>query len=251
MRKLFVFLSYCCAKILNLLPQRLQLVFINQCIRFLSEFRNAHDALVLLFAVEKSVYALQGQASKRYGEGIHTKHKHIQYHEFFVAHIRRGERVLDVGSGNGFLAYDIASQVPDVRVYGVELSKDNVAFAKKHYQRENLSFVQGDILYDMPHEHCDVVTMSNVLEHIEERVVLLKALLATVKPQRFIIRVPMFERDWRVPLKKELGVDYRLDPTHCIEYTDEQFVQEMTAAGLRIMQSEYRWGEIWSVVVPV
>ena len=43
----------------------------------------------------------------------------------------------------------------------------------------------------------------------------------------------------------ELGVDYRLDSTHCTEYTQESFTEEMGQAGLEIVHKEIRWGEIW------
>jgi hypothetical protein len=61
--------------------------------------------------------------------------------------------------------------------------------------------------------------------------------------------VPLFERDWRVPLKQELGIDYRLDPTHCTEYTLESFASEMKDAGLKVTYQEVRWGEIWAEAV--
>ena len=54
---------------------------------------------------------------------------------------------------------------------------------------------------------------------------------------------------WRVPLKEELGIDYRLDPTHRIEYTVEGFAEEIETAGLKIAYQEIRWGEIWAEVV--
>ena len=65
-----------------------------------------------------------------------------------------------------------------------------------------------------------------------------------------IIRVPLFERDWRVPLKREIGVDYRLDSTHFIEYTQEGFLEELREAKLKATHVEVRWGEIWSVAAP-
>jgi len=71
-----------------------------------------------------------------------------------------------------------------------------------------------------------------------------------VRPGRVLLRVPMFERDWRVPLKKELGMDYRLDPTHFTEYTPESFTAELEAAGLVVVHEEFRWGEIWAEAVP-
>ena len=60
----------------------------------------------------------------------------------------------------------------------------------------------------------------------------------------------MFNRDWRVPLKKELGLPYLLDDTHFTEYTQESFEQEMTSSGLSVVHLEVRWAEIWAEVVP-
>ena len=60
----------------------------------------------------------------------------------------------------------------------------------------------------------------------------------------------LFEREWRVPLKRELGVAWKLDPTHQTEYSIESFAEEMNEAGIGIKYQEVRWGEIWAVVVP-
>ncbi|MCI5207527.1 MAG: hypothetical protein D3910_01745 [Candidatus Electrothrix sp. ATG2] len=67
--------------------------------------------------------------------------------------------------------------------------------------------------------------------------------------KRFLIRVPLYERDWRVPLKKELGVEWRLDVTHETEYTLESFEQELHEAGMQLVHQEVRWGEIWAEAV--
>lgn len=175
--------------------------------------------LQFLFELENRLYPLEGKASKDYGNGIHTKHKHTNYHNFFIKNLNPSERVLDIGCGNGFMSYDMATQVQGVKVIGIELNEANIKFARTHYQHPNLSFIHGDALKELPNETFDVVTLSNVLEHIEKRVEFLKKIIQQIKPKRLIIRVPLFERDWRVPLKKELGIDYRLDSTHCIEYT--------------------------------
>lgn len=37
----------------------------------------------------------------------------------------------------------------------------------------------------------------------------------------------MFNRNWITPYKKEMGVEWRLDETHQIEYTKESFYEEM------------------------
>ena len=42
------------------------------------------EALKFLFEFENKFYLLEGETSVKYGGGIHTKHKHIKYHDFFV-----------------------------------------------------------------------------------------------------------------------------------------------------------------------
>ena len=103
----------------------------------------------------------------------------------------------------------------------------------------------------VPDGSFSVIILSNVLEHLPERPSFLRQLYQNTKPDRLLIRVPLFERDWRVPLKRELGVEWRLDPTHETEYTIESFAQEMAEAQLQITYQEVRWGEIWAEVVPI
>lgn len=208
---------------------------------------DSKKALKFLFEFENRLYLLESETSIRYGGGIHTKHKHIKYHDFFVENIKPGEKILDIGAGNGFLIYDIVTKVKGTKVTGIELKDENIEFARSHYKHENLSFIKGNVLKELPDGFFDVIILSNVLEHIEKRVEFLKILQKKFKPKRFLIRVPLFERDWRVPLKKELGVDYRLDATHFIEYTQENFLEELNCARLKAVSLECRWSEIWCV----
>lgn len=208
-------------------------------------------ALRFLFELENRLYQLEGQTSVRYGGGIHTKHRHTNYHQFFIKNLKPGERALDVGSGNGFLAYDVVTSVKNIRVVGIELNKSNIKFACEHYQHPNLVFIHGDVLKNIPEEKFDVVILSNVLEHIEYRVDLLKKLTKLTHPKRLLIRVPQYDRDWRVPLKDELGVGSRLNKTHFIEYIKEKLLEELSLANLRPTHMEFRWGEIWSIAEPL
>jgi hypothetical protein len=103
----------------------------------------------------------------------------------------------------------------------------------------------------LPDRRFDVVVMSNVLEHVEHRVEFIRRVNAQARPTRWLVRVPVFERDWRVPLKRELGLEWRLDPTHFNEYTVESFREEMAQAGMRIEHLEIRWSEVWSELCPM
>jgi hypothetical protein len=86
---------------------------------------------------------------------------------------------------------------------------------------------------------------------LKDRAQLLKNLQEHTRAKRYLIRVPLFERDWRTALKRELGMEWRLDDTHETEYTWESFNEEMQAAGLKIQNHEIRWGEIWAELTPV
>jgi 2-polyprenyl-3-methyl-5-hydroxy-6-metoxy-1,4-benzoquinol methylase len=205
-------------------------------------------ALRFLFELDAKLYELQGSASVAYDGGIHTKHRHMKYHDFFTKRIRREDRVLDIGCGIGAVAYDVAKQT-GAFVLGMDFNAESIHTAQERFKHPNLVFRLGDALKDLPEESYTVIILSNVLEHLPERSAFLRRVQESAHPQRMLIRVPLFERDWRVPLKKEIGVEWRLDLTHETEYTQEEFEQEMNAAGLVVAYKEIRWGEIWAEVV--
>lgn len=205
--------------------------------------------LNFLFSLDDMLYHLQGRTAIRYDDGIHPKHRLMDYHRFFINRISDKERVLDIGCGNGAVAFDIAKSTGAL-VVGIDINAENISIAKQRHQHKNLTFIQGDALVELPNETFDIVILSNVLEHLPNRASFLIRVNETIHPKIFLIRVPLFERDWRVPLKKEIGVEWRLDETHETEYTLETFAEEMANAGLNIKHLEVRWGEIWSELTP-
>ena len=209
----------------------------------------ADEALRFLFRLDAALYPLQGQKAVEYGGGIHTKYRHIRYHDFFINRIHKGERVLDVGCSMGVVAYKVAQEA-GAYVVGIDLNPDSIAQARQRYAHPRVEYRAGDALRELPDGPFDVVILSNVLEHLPERPAFLRRVVEAAQPSRLLIRVPLFERDWRVPLKRELGVEWRLDHTHETEYTLESFAQEMAEAGLTVSYQKVRWGEIWAEAVP-
>ncbi|GAI45387.1 unnamed protein product, partial [marine sediment metagenome] len=65
--------------------------------------------------------------------------------------------------------------------------------------------------------------------------------------KRFLFRTPIIDREWIVLYKKELGLEYRLDPTHYVEYTLEQFKEELGRANIATKKVDIRFGEIYAV----
>lgn len=210
---------------------------------------SAKQSLRLLFSLDALLYQVQGRMAVAYDNGIHTKHRHMKYHDFFSNRVSSRDTVLDIGCGIGAVAYDIAQVA--FHVVGMDFNEASIKTAKTRYHRPNLEFRVGDALAALPDEKYNVVILSNVLEHLSGRPSFLRQVSETLHPDRILIRVPVFERDWRVPLKREIGVEWRLDPTHQTEYTLESFSEEMAEAGLLVRHLEVRWGEIWSEVYPV
>jgi 2-polyprenyl-3-methyl-5-hydroxy-6-metoxy-1,4-benzoquinol methylase len=143
------------------------------------------------------------------------------------------------------VAYSVASRAGAI-VTAIDLNADNIAKARRLFQHPNLVFIHGDALKDLPSQAFDAIVLSNLLEHIADRVNFLANVQAQIHPKRWLIRVPLINRDWRVPLRKELGLFHFSDPTHHTEYTQESFEDEMRQAGLRVVELRINWGEIWA-----
>ncbi|MFC1815931.1 class I SAM-dependent methyltransferase [Thermodesulfobacteriota bacterium] len=236
-------------ELLLMIPTKIRRRVAEECIKA-EAYEPSRDALLSLLTLDSLLYRITGSKSIEYNGGSHVKHRLTRYHDFFVNRISPGERVVDIGCGRGEVAYEIVSKAGGV-VTGIDRNTDWLAYAKEAFKHSSLDFICGDVLEFLPTQPYDTVIMSNVLEHIENRIAFLDKVKQQIQPGRFLLRVPMFNRDWRVPLRKELGLPYFLDDTHYIEYTQESFEQEMEeAAGLRITHMEIRWGEIWAEVIP-
>jgi 2-polyprenyl-3-methyl-5-hydroxy-6-metoxy-1,4-benzoquinol methylase len=175
--------------------------------------------------------------------GIHPKHRLTNYHQFFVDNIEPQDAVLDIGCGTGALTYDIAKKARSVTA--IDINKDSVEFAKRNFGRQNIKYIYADATRFDFREKFDTIILSNTLEHIANRRDFLSKIGRLAN--RFLIRVPQLDRDWLTYYKRELGVDYRLDPTHRIEYTVESLSRELEQAGIRIERASTQFGEIWAV----
>jgi len=204
------------------------------------------SVLALMVALHNKLYAIISRlAVYSENEGIHPKHRLQDYHQWYCKHLQRDWRVLDIGCGNGRLACAMAEHC--LTVTGIDLEADNVAQAKSSCDKPNVNIVCGDaVTYDFAATY-DAVVLSNVLEHIEDRRSFLEriASLADV----FLIRVPLRDRDWLTLYKQEQGFSYMLDPTHFIEYTEDEILSELCLAGLSIESYRVRYGEFYCVAV--
>lgn len=204
-----------------------------------------------LFALQDRLELAINERAMALGRGEHPKHRLTRYHDFFVDRIKDGDNVLDIGCGYGAVARTVARARPASKVIGVDYDPLKLKQARAGDNPPNLAFVEFDATKAVPDGPWDVVILSNVLEHIKDRVGLLKALIETTKAKRFLIRVPLFERDWKLAMRRELGVNYYSDPDHKIEPRQSEFRAETAQAGLAVDELITPWGEIWAMLSPL
>jgi len=229
----------------RVLPVRLREAFITGLYILESRSGNPAQGLRRLLALQDRLDWVINERAMAYGDGVHPKHRLMRYHDFFVERIPTGSRVLDIGCGYGAVAHSIATRVPGSIVVGVELDRKRLAQARAGEVPANLSFIEADARRDLPAGSWNVVLLSNILEHIEDRVGFLRDILRQAQPEKVLIRVPLFERDWKLPLRKELGVNYFSDTEHFIEHRYDELRNELNSAGLLSAEVITLWGEMW------
>lgn len=202
--------------------------------------------LICALKFSNFLYKIISYLSIKSEGGIHPKHRLLGYHDFFTNNISESDTVLDIGCGNGALSYDIAGKAKTVT--GIDIEDKNIKEAIKRHSRPNLKYIVGDATKDLSGEKFSVITLSNVLEHIEHRVEFLKSIKGLA--DKYLIRVPTFDRDWIPLYKKELGLEWRLDLTHFTEFTKKSFYKEVEEARYSIESFSVQFGEIWAIVRP-
>ncbi len=250
MKKLAVAVATAAAKLLWLIPFAMRRALVSGLLLTESRIGAPGESLARLFRLWNDLDRIVNERATAYGDGENPKHRLTGYHDFFAERIPDGGRVLDIGCGIGAVARTIATRHPEAHVTAVDCDPRVLEKARALDNPSNLVFVEGDATRDLEPEHWDVVVLSNVLEHMDGRVAFLRALVDRNTPGRILIRVPMFERHWHNPLRKELGIGFFSDPSHRIEHTMAQFDSEMAEAGLEIIQCRTLWGEIWAHCEP-
>ena len=207
-----------------------------------------------LFRLQKILYVLISALSRDYNDGVHPKIDLIKYRSWFFDNVKSEDSVLDIGSNEGGLALALSSKVKSVQ--GIELSETVFKRALDNSQDiPNVKFICSSI-YDidlMALDTFNVVCLSNVLEHLDRRIELLQALhrvLLIADNPRLLIRVPAYDRCWTVPWMNSLDIDFRLDKTHCLEYTDSGLSDELKISGFEIETLMRKFGEIFVIAKP-
>jgi SAM-dependent methyltransferase len=230
------------------IPSKIRRFIFTSFLILESRDNNQSKSIKNLFLIKDKLDWIINERAIKYGNGIHPKHLLTNYHQFFIDRIKDGERVLDVGCGNGAVAISIAKKYSKSLITGIDLNKNNIKLAKekqKKYSLKNLNFINCDI-NACTEIRSDIVILSNVLEHIENRSLFLENIHKLSGANLFLIRVPYFKRDWQIAFRKKLGIYYFSDPDHKIEHTLEELKQELKISNFTVNETIVVWGEIWT-----
>lgn len=105
------------------------------------------------------------------------------------------KRVLDVGCGVGNKTHFLAKNLPKAKVLGSDFSETGIEEARKHYKARNLSFEVGNVTKTKSQGKADLVTIFEVLEHVDDwKAVLGKDILKSVEPRYVLIGSPTGKR---------------------------------------------------------
>ncbi len=100
--------------------------------------------------------------------------------------IKRVRNILDIGCHGGIFTNHIAKNFPNSKIYGIDISKEAISFAKKTYpnikfkisRAENLSFKKKVF---------DLVTCFEVLEHIENPQIVINEISRVIKRNGYLL----------------------------------------------------------------
>ena len=89
-----------------------------------------------------------------------------------VSKIESG-RVLDIGTGPGFLPVEISKKAPNIEVIGIDVSESMIRIARKYVRKQikadKVSFqVMSAYSLDFPDRYFDLVISTGVLHHLKD-----------------------------------------------------------------------------------
>jgi SAM-dependent methyltransferase len=151
-----------------------------------------------------------------------------------LGEIAGGSVILDIGSGQGDLAFVLADRYPDAKVIGVEYSSEGVARARRAAEERSSSvtFLERNLLEPVPEADAASVqakyaTCSEVLEHVDDPTKLLANAKEYLAPGcRLVITVPGGPRS---AFDRHIG--------HRQHFTPESLASVIKGSGLEVIRS--------------
>jgi GT2 family glycosyltransferase/SAM-dependent methyltransferase len=156
-----------------------------------------------------------GERMVPWAPDVQVIYEHLHRY-WFTAALAAGQRVLDVGSGEGYGTAILASVADSA--CGIELDETSVAHSRANYQADNLEFRVGSALdlSDFADSAFGLVVCFEVLEHIAEQEQLLDGIARVLGPDGILL----CSTPERVSYSELTGQE---NPFHVRELTEREF----------------------------
>ncbi len=151
--------------------------------------------------------------------------------------------ILDIGCGAGSFGAAIRKEMPECRIYGIELFSDEAAKAREHYD-EVLAGDVHSVLEELSGPTFDLIVFNDLLEHLIDPGRALQQCHRLLPPQgKILASIPnmrfwpalsdlLFQGDWRY---RDAGV---MDSTHLRFFTQKSIVRMFEQNGYRVDRIE-------------
>jgi len=166
---------------------------------------------------------------------IHPKHLvDVPWHDWYVDHLDPTDVVLDVGCANG--AHTLKAAARAQRVFGMDYDVTQLRVAAAEARARGLKTVHvfaWDLgrSFPFPSASFDAVLFLDVIEHLHPRLEVLQEIRRVLRPSgRLLVSGPNRNTAWRRRLRAA-GLFAFSDPDHKIEYTEAEFLAELSAGG--------------------
>lgn len=112
---------------------------------------------------------------------------------FMRAHVRAGERVLDLGCGDGWMTAELAAL--EAAPLGVEIASAAVERARRHHPELEFRLAEIDGALPLQDNVVDVVWASEVIEHVADTARWLSEVRRVLRPRgRLLVTTPNHSR---------------------------------------------------------
>lgn len=165
---------------------------------------------------------------------------------FIKNHINQKDKVIDLGCKFGEMS-NALSEFSN-KVVGIDNEMKNIEIARLNYKKTNLEFIHDEAFHYLQNcnEKYDVIILSHILEHISEPLDFLKKCVPHT--QKIFIELPDYDKTYLNHYRTVLDnkIQYT-DADHVWEFDREELMTLVNDAGLKVTESEYRFGviKIW------
>jgi 2-polyprenyl-3-methyl-5-hydroxy-6-metoxy-1,4-benzoquinol methylase len=156
---------------------------------------------------------------------------------FLAEHVDPGERVLDVGCGEGSFAAELARR--GAAVVGVDVAEEPLRRARERHPELDLRLIDGEGAWQLPDASFDVVWAGEVIEHVADTASWLSELRRVLRPGgRLLLSTPAHGRLTMLGLALSArALSGRLDPRG-------EHLRFYTRRTLRELLEDFRFQEV-------